>query len=304
MILSASRRTDIPAFYSEWLEKRLREGRVQIPNPYRPHQVRELRFSPETVDCAVFWTKDARPLLPRLKDIAKMGYPFYFQHTLTPYGPELEPGLPLKRAVLDGMRQIGEAYGPDALVWRYDPIVLGFGWSAERHFEAFGQLCRALRGAAGRCVVSFLDLYPGRMNCRAFAEIPMEERERLAAGFGKIAAECALPLYACAEAGDYRRYGIAPSACIDSVLVSKAAGRPVAAGKDRNQRPSCGCAASIDIGMYGSCPHGCRYCYASGNRQLSRRAHCPDSPRLLGWQEPGDAVTPVIPDTAGQLSLF
>lgn len=294
MILSASRRTDIPAFYGEWLENRLREGRVQIPNPYRPRQVRELRFSPDAVDCLVFWTKDARPLLPRLGRIAGMGYAFYFQHTLTPYGPEIEPGICGKRAILEGMKRIGAAYGPDAMAWRYDPVLLGQGWDEGRHLEAFGQLCRALKGYAGRCVMSFLDLYPGRMDCRAFAEVPPEARQRLAEGLGKIAAENGMPLYACAEEGDYARYGILPSACIDPVLASKAAGRPVAADRDGGQRPGCGCAESIDIGMYGSCLHGCRYCYASGGRQLRSRAHNPSSLRLLGEEGPEDTVRPLV----------
>ena len=142
MILSASRRTDLPAFYGEWTENRLREGRVLVPNPFRPSQVRDLRFSPETVDCIVFWTKNAGPMLPRLPRIRAMGYSFYFQHTLTPYGPELEPGLANKRQVLADMRRLGEMLGPEGLVWRYDPILTGFGWTAERHLEAFGQLCR------------------------------------------------------------------------------------------------------------------------------------------------------------------
>ena len=159
MILSASRRTDLPAFYGEWLENRLREGRVLAPNPYNPHQVRDLRFTPEDIDCVVFWTKNAGPFLPRLPRIREMGYPFYFQHTLTPYGPELEPGLPDKRQVLSFMRRIGETYGPDSLVWRYDPILTRGKWTAERHLEAFGQLCRGMEGAAGRCITTHLDLY-------------------------------------------------------------------------------------------------------------------------------------------------
>lgn len=282
MILSASRRTDLPAFYGEWTENRLREGRVLVPNPFRPSQVRDLRFSPETVDCIVFWTKNAGPMLPRLPRIREMGYSFYFQYTLTPYGPELEPGLANKRQVLADMRRLGEMLGPEGLVWRYDPILTGFGWTAERHLEAFGRLCRALGGAAGRCVVSFLDIYRGME--RAFSPVPPEEAERLARGLGQIAAEYRLPLFACSEEGDFSRFGIGRSACIDPTLVSAAAGRTVSVPRDRNQRPGCGCAASVDIGMYGSCRHGCRYCYASGGRRLKSARHNPASPLLL---EPG-----------------
>ncbi len=279
MILSASRRTDLPAFYGEWLENRLREGRVLAPNPYNPHQVRDLRFTPEDIDCVVFWTKNAGPFLPRLPRIREMGYPFYFQHTLTPYGPELEPGLPDKRQVLSFMRRIGETYGPDSLVWRYDPILTRGKWTAERHLEAFGQLCRGMEGAAGRCIISFLDIY-ARME-RGFSPVSPEDVEKLAAGIGKIAEEYRLPVSACCEEGDFSRWGIGKSACIDPALAEKAAGRPVPTQKDRNQREGCGCAASVDIGMYGACRHGCRYCYASGGKRLRSSRHDPDHPQLL-----------------------
>lgn len=309
MILSASRRTDIPAFYGEWMETRLREGRVLVPNPYSSRQLREVRFTPETADCIVFWTKNAVPFLPVLRRIAAMGYRFYFQHTLTPYGKELEPGIESKRAVLDGMRRLGAEYGKDALVWRYDPIVLGYGWNMERHLEAFGQLCRALHDDTGRCVLSFLDLYPGRMNTSEFRAATEEEMNALASGFAQIAAEYQLPLQMCAEAGDYTRFGIGPSACIDPELVAKAAGYPLNLKRDKSGRKLCGCAESVDIGMYGSCGHGCRYCYASGGRALRRLCHDPASPMLLGRPNGEEQLKTLVfhsnrAESSGQLPLF
>ncbi|MGI5893625.1 MAG: DUF1848 domain-containing protein [Candidatus Merdivicinus sp.] len=306
MIISASRRTDIPAFYGEWMYQRLQEGRVHVPNPYRPHQVREILFSPESIDCIVFWTKNLLPFLSYLPEISRMGYSFYFQHTLTPYGTDLEPGIAEKRKILDGMRRFGEHYGSDALVWRYDPILLNSEWKISRHIDAFGQLCRAMQETVGRCVISFLDLYPGRMKTRSFREITPEEMEILAREFGKIAAEYRIPLYTCAEAGDYTAYGIQHSSCIDPELAEKAAGYPLKLTADRYQRTGCGCAESLDIGMYGSCPHGCRYCYASGGRRLVSEIHDPNSPRLLGYPDKEDSVQKVltVSDKKEQLCLF
>lgn len=285
MIISASRRTDLPAFYGEWTENRLREGRVLIPNPYNPHQVRDFRFSPEDIDCVVFWTKNAGPFLPRLSRIHEMGYSFYFQHTLTPYGRNMEPGLPDKREVLSNMKRIGEQLGPDGLIWRYDPIVINKEWSLSRHLETFDRFCQQLDGATGRCVISFVDRY-SRMETR-YPVIPPDVMEKAASEIAKIAGEYHLPVYACCEELDFTPWGIRQSACIDPVLVGKIAGHPISATKDRNQRKGCGCAASVDIGMYGACRHGCRYCYASGGRRLRLMTHDPDYPQLLIPAEKG-----------------
>ena len=291
MILSASRRTDIPAFYGEWLEKRLKEGRVQIPNPFRPRWVKELQFSPETVECIVFWTKNAVPFIPRLPGIQGMGYSFYFQYTLTPYGLDIEPGLFSKRTVLENMLRLGEIC---PVVWRYDPILLTNEWPVSRHEEAFGQLCRRLAGSVCRCVISFVDAYPGQVSSGLFPEAKPEEMDLLAEAFGRIGKEHNLPIFTCAEKRDFSPFSIQKSACIDPELVWLATGCRFALPPDKNQRKACGCARSVDIGVYGSCLHGCRYCYASGGRNLARLAHCPDSLRLLGGPLPGEEIRAAV----------
>lgn len=289
MILSASRRTDIPAFYGEWLEQRLREGVVQIPAPYRPHTVKELHFTPENIDCIVFWTKNILPFLPRLDTIRQMGYHFYIQHTLTAYDNRIEPGLPDKTGILEGIRRAGATFGPDAIVWRYDPIFFDAEHTPEWHAEQFASLCKELQGRVCRCVISFLDPYPGRTG--KFPEPQQFQMEQTAKLLGQIAACCHMELFTCAEAGDYGRFGIRKGSCIDPVLVQKAAGSPLLLKKDTGQRSACGCMKSLDIGIYGSCPHRCGYCYASGSRSLSRMVHNPASLRLLGEQHPEDKIT-------------
>ena len=101
MIISASRRTDIPAFYSEWFMRRLREGWVYVPNPMNSHQVRNVSLDPEVVDCIVFWTKNPQNMLKYLREISEMGYLYYFQFTLTPYDASLETHLPSKTDLVD-----------------------------------------------------------------------------------------------------------------------------------------------------------------------------------------------------------
>ena len=114
MILSASRRTDIPRWYAPWLMNRLRAGEVLVGEPYRPHRLRRYALTPEGVDAVVFWTKDPRPLLPHLDEIEAMGYRSLFQFTLTPYGPDIEPGLGGQGGDPGGLSGPGPPPGPGA----------------------------------------------------------------------------------------------------------------------------------------------------------------------------------------------
>ncbi|MEO2798907.1 DUF1848 family protein, partial [Flavonifractor plautii] len=160
MILSVSRRTDIPRWYSEWLLRRLRAGEVLVRNPYRPGQLRRVPLSPAVVDAIVFWTKDPAPLLPWLDELDGMGYRYLFQFTLTPYGPEIEPGLRDKRAIVETFQVLGRRLGRGRVLWRYDPILftdaIGLAW----HEARFRKLCKALSPFTDQVTVSFLDPYP------------------------------------------------------------------------------------------------------------------------------------------------
>ncbi len=290
MIISASRRTDIPAFYGTWMLRRLEEGFVRVRNPFAPKRVREILLSPETVDCLVFWTKDIGPFMDYLPKIRDMGYSFCIQHTLTPYGTELEPGLPPKKLLLQNLCRLGDAWSPLPLAWRYDPVIVDATHPVEWHLEQFDRMCKILSGKVNRCIFSFLDIYPNRMKAGSFSSVPKPTMYRLADGFSKSAAACGIPLFTCAEEIDLSPLGISRGACIDPLWISQISGKSLSYKKDRNQRPACGCAESVDIGAYGSCPHQCTYCYASGNRMLGKLPHDPDSPFLLGFPSPEDIV--------------
>lgn len=295
MILSISRRTDIPAYYSPWILSRLEAGEVWIRNPRSPRQVSRVLFSPETVDCLVFWSKNPGPMLPYLSQLSSLGYSFYFQHTLTPYGKDIEPGLPPKRQILSFIQAFGKQLGPQRTVWRYDPVLLNQTWTIERHIQAFSQLCRALEGCVCQCVFSFLDPYPFlSKRIGGLLRPTPEQQQKIVQAFAQSAAAHGIRLTVCAEEGDFSSYGIERSACIDPKRISLLTGKPFHASKDRNQRPLCGCAPSIDLGAYDCCAHGCLYCYAThqqGQAERNLLLHDPSSPLLLGWPQPEDRIT-------------
>ena len=164
MIVSASRRTDIPALYLPWLGRRLQEGFCLVRNPHNPHSVSRVDLRPEAVDGMVLWTKNPIPLLQLPPALARI--PFYIQCTVTAYGQDLEPGLPPKPEILAAFRELAARLGPARLVWRYDPILFSLAYSLETHVARFADLAAQLEGCTDACVVSFLDSY----RCTARAE--------------------------------------------------------------------------------------------------------------------------------------
>ncbi|MCI1823367.1 MAG: DUF1848 domain-containing protein [Megasphaera sp.] len=295
MIVSASRRTDIPAFYSEWLLNRLRDGYVFVPNPRNPLHYSRVELQPQTVDCFVFWTKNPAPMISKLDEIAAMGYPFYFQFTLTPYGREIETYLPPKTILVQTFRKLSTLIGAKRVVWRYDPIMLTDHMDVSYHLKHFEQIAAAIEGYTKRCIFSFLDFYPkvrSALRNIAVMEVQQSDMLRIAEGFSNIAQKYRIRLSTCCEAIDLSRYDIEHAACIDAKLIEDILGCAVHSKKDANQRPGCGCMESVEIGTYDSCAHGCIYCYANSAMQTVRQhiaCHDPMSPVLFGHL-PKDAV--------------
>lgn len=293
MIISASRRSDIPAFYSRWWMNRLRAGFVLVPNPFNPRQVRRVRLRPDAVDAIVFWTRNAAPLLPYLDEMTAMGYPFLFQYTLTGYPRALETHTPPVEQALATFSALSARLGPERVIWRYDPILLCDLLPVTDHLQRFAALAAALAGKTRQVVISFADLYGktvrqlDRVPDLHYADILQrpDELAALLAGLQQIATRYDLVLTSCAEATDLAAWGIAHGRCIDAAQLNRLFGLSLATRKDPGQRPACGCACSIDIGQYDSCPHGCLYCYANRSPVLAARhraAHDPLSPLLYG----------------------
>ncbi len=286
MIVSVSRRTDIPAFYFPWFLERLRAGEVFVRNPMNFRQVRRVPLDRGAVDGFVFWSKYPAELLKNLS--ALEGYPFYIQFTLNAYGTDVEGGLPEleKRIVL--FQELSKKLSPGQVVWRYDPICFGQNYTPEWHIRQFEKLTGALAGYTDTCVISFLDMYRRmKKKTETMGIRPPEAEEQVWIGekFGAVAVSCGLSLITCAEEINLEKYGIGKGACIDVKRLSALAGYPIPAKKDRNQRSACGCAASVDIGVYDTCRYQCAYCYASGGRRSLAGEYTLESPMLCGYLE-------------------
>ena len=264
MILSASRRTDIPAFYGDWFLESLKKGSLSVRNPFNPKQIRTVVLSPDTVDCIVFWTKNPAPLMPRLPEIDRMGYRYYFQFTLNPYGREIERNLPPKSGLVRIFQRLSRRIGKEKVVWRYDPVLFTSALDPDWHAAQFRILAERLAGFTERCVVSFLDFYRKTERNMAGSGIFPPDGSMTAAvaeAFLRIAGENGLELRSCCET--LARYGIPAGACVDPDRIARISGKSLKRGKDAGQRKLCHCAPSVDIGSYNTCPAGCIYCYAN-----------------------------------------
>lgn len=295
MIISASRRTDIPAFFSDWFLRRLQEKQVYVRNPMNCHQVSLIDLSEDVVDCIVFWSKNPAPMLKNLSRLDP--YLYLFQFTLNAYGPGPEPGIPPLEDRISVFRHLSERIGKDRVIWRYDPVLITGTYTVSWHIRQFCLLAEALAPWTDTCVFSFLDLYAGisgALKRHGIREPDPEEQRILAEHFSSAAHSLGLEINTCAEAGDFSEFHIGHGACIDRDRISRLLGCSLKAEKDRGQRAGCQCVSSIDIGMYGTCPAGCIYCYASGNpsRTCRKGVACGGtSPLLCGDLTAEDRIT-------------
>lgn len=283
MILSVSRRTDIPACYPEWFMDRIAEGFVMVRNPFNHDQIRKVCLSPGSVDCIVFWTKNAGPLMEYLPVLDDMGYRYMFQYTITPYGSSLEKNLPDKNIIVENLLKLSEHVGNGRLVWRYDPICMDPFYDPERHINDFEKICHRIHDAVDHVIISFMDMYRKNRDC-GLRPPSSEEISYMAIGIGSAAASYGLSVNTCCEAHDLLRYGISKGACIDAHTIEKICGHPLSVKKSAGQRADCLCAESIDIGTYNTCTNGCVYCYATdpGRVEGMRKNYHEKSPLLCG----------------------
>ena len=302
-VVSASRRTDIPAFYSEWFMNRVRAGYCLVPNPHNTKQVSYVPLAPDETDAIVFWTKNPAPMLKHIEELEKAGFRFYFQYTLNDYPKELEPGVPPASQRIEAFIKLSGMIGPERVIWRYDPIIVSNHTGFSFHREKFAALCEHLARFTRRVVVSIVDLYAKtKRNLRRlendgfrFAEDPVNDPEvdDLLSELAKTARKFALEIATCAEKRNYTELGIAPGRCIDGDLIERLWRLHRPWKKDPGQRDACGCVLSKDIGANDSCLHNCPYCYATRNGELACRLnekHDPSTKALLS--------DPAIPKSA------
>jgi hypothetical protein len=262
MIISASRRTDIPSFYGNWLLERMADGYVIVKNPFNPNQQRSVSLKKQDVDCLVFWTKNAIPFMPQLQMIQELGYPFYFLYTITPYDTDLEKNIPSKTAIIENFRQITDTYGAASVIWRYDPIILTKKYNYRYHVKAFTRLAGLLENYTRVCLFSFME-YCRKVRKRTWPEgfdpSPDDTMKiALVNELKTIAGSHHIELAACCNSFE----GIPQPGCINHDFIQQVTSKPLVLHKDKHQRKNCNCIKSVDIGTYNTCKHGCLYCYA------------------------------------------
>lgn len=271
MIISASRRTDIPAFYAEWMVQRLREGYCTVPNPCNRNQVSVVSLRPEDVDVIVFWTRNPRPLMCHLDELDSREYRYYFQYSILGYPREIDYKSPPTVTAIRTFCELSDRLGPNRVIWRYDPILFTGLTPPAFHRENFQRLAESLRDRTRRSVVSIVDMYrktETRMKSLAGTPAAVQpcdpiEFEQLMRELAQLARANGMDIVSCAEETDLRPFGIRPGKCVDDELIAEAFELDVLAKKDPTQRRTCGCVVSRDIGMYESCLYGCQYCYAT-----------------------------------------
>ena len=287
-------RTDIPAFYHEWLVNRIREGSVLVRNPYNPAQVTRYSLSPEVVDLIAFCTKNPAPMLEHM-DVLKP-YGQYWFVTITPYGKDIEPNVPDKRKVMEDFRRLSDIVGVDSVGWRYDPIFVDDLRSVEWHIAQFEQMAETLSGYTKTCVISFIDLYKKvERNFPEAREVFQKDRIAIGKAFVEIAKRHDITIRPCAEGRDLEAYGADCSGCMTVETFETALHERLDVPKRSKNPRNCGCACMLgsDIGAYDTCSHLCKYCYANTNAarvKENRKKHDPKSPFLIGNSQPGDVI--------------
>ena len=290
MILNVSGRTDIIAFYSKWFINRYQEGFVDVRNPFNEKMVSRIYF--EDVDAILFCTKNPIPILKFLKNIDK---PIIFHVTLTPYKKEIEPNVPPKGLVIEAIKKLSKIVGVDHLVVRYDPIFLSDKYNIEYHKEAFEHMCSLLNGYVKQIIVSFIDDYKnvrknqGILQLQEFKE---EDYKEIGISFSESAKKYGMTVQTCFEDRDLTEYGFKKGECLSHEIAYRLTGKTYKNWTARKGQ-KCNCVQMVDIGVYNSCKHFCKYCYANFDEQKvdsNFMNHDPNSSLLVGTLKEDDVI--------------
>ena len=257
MILSVSSRTDIVAFYTEWFMNRYKEGFVDVRNPFNPKLISRIYF--KDIEAILFCTKNPIPIINYLKDITK---PIIFQVTITPYKKDIEPNVANKKDIIESVKRISKIIGKDNIFIRYDPIFLSDKYNLEYHKRAFLKLCKLLNGYVNKIIVSFIDDYKNVRNNKKvlnYREFTKEDYKEIGISFSKIANIYDMSVQTCFEENNLVEYGFIKGECLSQELAFKLTGKVYKKWKARK----CNCVEMVDIGVYNSCKHFCKYCYAN-----------------------------------------
>ncbi len=289
MILNVSGRTDIVAFYSKWFMNRYKEGFVDVRNPFYPENVSRIYF--EDVDAIIFCTKNPIPILKYLKEIDK---PILFHITLTPYKTDIEPSVPPKGRIVEAIKQISKIIGIDNVYIRYDPILLNDKYTIKYHINSFNNMCTLLDGYVKNIIVSFIDDYKNvRKNnsILKIKELNKNDYEQIGSNFYLSASKHNMTIRTCAEENRLLEYGFIKDECLSQELAFKITGKNFKKWKAR--KGLCNCVEMVDIGVYNSCKHFCKYCYANYDEKIVNInfvSHDPNSSLLIGKLKQSDII--------------
>ncbi len=286
-IISISRRTDVPAFYSPWLKQRLREGWVEYLHPYSRRYFR-LGLKPEDVSALVFWSKDYGPFFDVLPLLKSKLYSFYCHFTITGLPSDLEPKVPPLNTSLNSFKKLASETSPGRIQWRYDPIIISQELSFKHHLERFDFIATRLSGYTKRCIVSFVNRYKkieGRLEGKGINVInpTLKEKIELLKELKKIGIRHNIDMYSCCDDAMLAS-GIKKARCIDPEILSDHCGVNTSPMAFSPTRKECGCLKSFDIGFYDTCAHECLYCYANSNIDRVRKnykRHNPSAGSLI-----------------------
>lgn len=269
MIISISRRTDIPAFFSEWFYNRIEDGYFMVRNPMNYHQVSKVVVTPQNAECLVFWTKNpSSEFINNLSKLDRKGFNYYFQFTISSYAQDIEKSVPRKTEIIEKFQKLSNQIGKEKVIWRYDPIILNEKYNFDYHIKYFDYIANKLSGYTEKVIISFVDCYSKiktRLQENDITELTQEQMRELAVALKQIADKYYLKIESCSEKIDFDDINIPHGHCIDGELINRICQKNFVFKKDKSQREECGCVTSIDIGSYNTCRHNCAYCYATWN---------------------------------------
>lgn len=290
MILFASGRTDIPAFYSNWFINRVEAGFVDVRNPFNQKLVSRIYFS--DVDLIMFCSKNPLPMINKL-DILKV--PVLFHVTITSYGKDVEPNIPDKRLIIDGVKKLSLVLSIDNVVVRYDPIFLSDKYNVDYHIRAFDKLCKNLNGYVNKIIVSFMDEYKNvrsNKNILKYRAFTREDYKKIGEAFSKSAHDNGMSVQTCFEDEDLTQYGFVKGECLSHELAYILTGKKFKSSNVRKEK-KCECVQMVDIGDYNSCMHMCKYCYANYDEKAvssNFERHDDNSSLLIGSIQSDDVI--------------
>jgi len=304
LIISASRRTDIPSHYSEWFYRRLKKGFVEITNPYNRKIRKNISLKLSDVDLIVFWTKNASPLIKYLSEIDDMGYKYFFHYTINNYPANIEPKTPELHKTIETLEYLNEKIGKSRIIWRYDPIFFSADTNIGFHQKNFEYLLKKIGPKTDHLIFSFFDHYPKAMKRIKEKEVSFfngtekelfELKKQMVLFIEDITKQFGMKAYTCCEeVSDISNKNISNRGCINEEFIKRTFNFEFKGIKDKGQRKLCNCIKSIDIGAYNTCINNCIYCYAVSNFNTAEKKYIKMDTGSIG----------MIENKYGQLNLF